>query len=73
MRNTVVPTEPGRFANTGFGPDFKVLEIGYSERVAVVEPEIPAETERWNASVNIWNNNIQNLYSFATQNTFVKT
>jgi uncharacterized protein len=33
----------GRFANTGHGPSFAVLEIGDPERVAVVE----ADTAYW--------------------------
>lgn len=39
MPNAAIQNEPGRFANTGYGPQFSVLEIGDSERVAIVEPD----------------------------------
>ncbi|HBZ55211.1 MAG TPA: peptide-modifying radical SAM enzyme CbpB [Syntrophobacteraceae bacterium] len=32
-------SSPGKYANSGFGPQFAVLEIGLAEKVAVVEPD----------------------------------
>lgn len=39
MGNTAEKIEPGRFANTGYGPQFSVLDIDDPARVAVVEPD----------------------------------
>lgn len=35
-----VATQNARYANTGYGPQLSVLEIGLSDKVAVVEPDV---------------------------------
>lgn len=39
MNDAVVKTGPPRYANSGWGPSFSVLDIGLADRVAVLEPE----------------------------------
>lgn len=39
MNKHVKEETPGRYANTGYGPNFSVLDIGISDKLAVVEPD----------------------------------
>ncbi len=39
MNKAQQQAEPGRYANTGFGPSFSVLDVGLADTVAVIEPD----------------------------------